>query len=265
MSSPMYELYLTYKEKGIDDDFINQAYELMAKKEPDVASFVSDFRLEPDGEENVASYSMEERIIRVDRDLLQEYLDTQGKNDPITTLKLIRHEFEHARDLKTLHEGRDDIESAVIKIALKDYAIDHGFDSFDYLDKGAFFMQSFPWKRKENRKTDPEERLADIRAWKYVVNLLKNQRNTKDLLVARTNLYYAFIRGYQENPYFLEAPTYRFMLNMGMYHQYYLFKKRVEERRDYSFNTRLMYGLPLRREEFDQQILKKVRLQKRKK
>ncbi len=55
------------------------------------------------------------------------------------------------------------------------------------------------------------------------------------------------------------------MLNMGMYHQYYLFKKRVEERRDYSFNTRLMYGLPLRREEFDQQILKKVRLQKRKK
>ena len=37
-----------------------------------------------------------------------------------------------------------------------------------------------------------------------------------------------------------------------------------EAERDYSFETRLMYGLPLKTDEFDAQILKKVRLQKRK-
>ncbi len=266
MSSPIYELYEQYKNKGIDDDFINKAYELMIQKEPELVPFVNNFKIEPDGEGNIASYSMRERIIRVDRDLLRENLDAEPiKNDPIFTLRVVRHELEHARDLKKLHEGKDDIESAIIKIALRDYAIDHGLERFDFYDKTAFFMQDFNWRRKENRRVNPEERLADIRAWKYLVNLLKNQRTTQDLLIAKSKLYYAFIHGYQENPYFIEAPTYRFMLNMGMYHQYYLFKKRVEEKNEYSFYTRLMYGLPLKQEEFDRQILKTLGLQKRKK
>jgi len=266
MSSPIYELYEKYKGNGIDDDFINMAFELMIRKEPELIPFVNDFRLEPDGEGNVASYSLRDRIIRVDRDLLRYNLDKEPiKNDPIFTLRVVRHELEHAKDLKKLHEGRDDIESAIIKIAFRNYAIQHGFESLDYFDRDAFLMGDFIERKKANDRINPEERLADIRTWKYLVNLLKNQRNTKDLLIARSRLYYAFIRGYQENPYFMEAPAYRFMLKMGMYHQYYLFKKRVEEKKDYSFNTRLMYGLPLKQEEFDKQILKKVKLQIRKK
>ena len=237
----------------------------MIQKEPFLLPFINDFRIEPDGENNVASYSINERIVRVDRDLLRDYLDNEvKKNDRLFTLRVVRHEVEHARNLQRLHEGRDDIESSIIKIALKDYAVEHGLDYFDSFDKTDFFALDAKWRRKENRRINPEERLTDIRAWRYLVNLLKNQRTTEDLLLARSNLYYAYTKGYTENPYYIEAPTYRFLLNMGMYHEYYLFKKRVEEKHDYTFETRLMYGLPLKTDEFDAQILKKVRLQKRK-
>ena len=113
-------------------------------------------------------------------------------------------------------------------------------------------------------RVDPEERLSEIKAWKYLVNLLKNQRTTPDLLTARSNLYYAYVRGYKDNGYYIDAPTYQYLLKMGMYHQYYLFKRRVEEEKDYSFETRLTYGLPLNSStEYDKKILEKVRLRKR--
>ena len=266
MSNTVYELYKEYKEKGIDDDFINHAYELMMQKEPGLTPFINDFRLEPDGAENIASYEMNNRIIRIDPERLREHIGSEViKNDPIFTLRVVRNQIEHARNLQRLHEGRDDIESTVIRMALKDYALEHGLDHFDSYDKTDFFSLDARWRRLENYKTNPEARIADVRAWRYLVNLLKNQRVSEDLLIARSNLFYAYTQGYTENPYYIEAPTYRFLLNMGMYHEYYLLKKRVEEQRDYSFETRLMYGLPLKTDEFDAQILKKVRLQKRKK
>ena len=266
MSNTIYELYTEYKENGIDDDFINRAYELMIQKESSLAPFVNDFRLEPDGENNIASYSLGERIIRVDTDRLRDCLDKEViKNDRLFTLRVVRHELEHAKNLQRLHERRNDIESTIIKLALKDYAVAHGLDSLDYFDKTDFFLMEMRGRRKEYSRINPEERLTDIKAWKYLVNLLKNQRRSNDLLIARSNLYYAYKRGYEENPYYIESPVYRFLLKMGMYHEYYLFKKRVEEEHDYTFETRLTYGLPLTTKEYDAQILKKVRLQKKEK
>ena len=134
---------------------------------------------------------------------------------------------------------------------------------YDYYDKDDFYILMGRLKKASNYLIDPGERLADIRAWKYIVNLLKNQRTSDDLLVARSMLYYSYIRGYQHNRYYLDAPTYLYLIKMGMYHQYYLFKKRVEEQKNYSFETRLTYGLPLTEKEYDKSILRKVRLKKK--
>ena len=135
-------------------------------------------------------------------------------------------------------------------------------DHWDSFDKTVEYY--YTGRKEEHYLIDPEERMTSIKSWKYLVNLLKNQRTTQDLLDARINLYLSYIRGYESNGWYLNPPTYEFLLKMGMYHEYYLFKKTVEQQQ-YVFNTRLMYGLPLiDDQEYDKKILQKVRLQKSK-
>ena len=90
------------------------------------------------------------------------------------------------------------------------------------------------------------------------------EKKTEDLLTARANLYFAYTQGYNSNGWYLNPPTYEYLLNMRMMDEYRYLKKRVEEKQ-YVFGTRLQYGLPLiDGKEYDQKILQKVKLQKRK-
>ena len=116
---------------------------------------------------------------------------------------------------------------------------------------------------KANKKISPDERIAEIQAWKYVVNLIKNKRRTDDLLYARSMLYYAYTDGYNNNGYYLESPTLEFLIRTDLVDEYCYIKRRME-RENYTFDTRLTTGLPVTQEEYDKGILQKVRLQKRK-
>ena len=71
------------------------------------------------------------------------------------------------------------------------------------------------------------------------------------------------MRGYQENDYYREIPTYQFLLNTRMFYELYWLEKQVKEK-DYCLNTRLTYGLPITEEEYDKLIPQKVKLRKRK-
>ena len=46
-----------------------------------------------------------------------------------------------------------------------------------------------------------------------------------------------------------------------MLHEFYWLKNRIEDK-DYCFQTRLMYGLPLTTEEYQEKTLQKVKLKK---
>lgn len=260
VNSELYKLLMTYGE--LDDDFINRAFEIIMGDEPELEPFVNDFSLSRKPSDSYGTYSREDKKIILYPENIKD--SRRVTNKKLQALVTIRHELEHARNLQRLYECRHDIESMVIRFAMKDYAVKYGLDRLDPFDTDDFFIHLFPGKRAANYALNPDERIANIKSWKYLVNLLKNQRRTLDLLEARVNLYEGYTRGYVDNGSYLNPPTYEFLLNMGMYHEFYLFKKAVEQQQ-YVFDTRLMYGLPLKDgEEYDKKILRKVLLQKSK-
>jgi len=263
VNSELYRLLMEYE--GLDDDFIQIAYELIMKDEESLKPFISKMIITDKDGNSLGSYSNDTGVIRVHKNNILTNRP-EIKNKKILALQVIRHEIEHARNIQRLHEMRKDIESTLLRYSLRDYVQEHRLDVdlSRYYDKQDYFSLFMRFKRIENYDRDPGERIAEIKAWKYMVNLLKNQRRTEDLLVARSNLFYSYIRGYEDNGWYLNPPTYEFLLRMGMYQDYYFLKKRVEEEQ-YVFDTRLMYGLPLiKGEEYDDKVLKKVLLQKSK-
>ena len=273
MSNSLYKLFMDYKGRELDDSFINQAYELMMEKETSLAPYVNDLDLKYT-DDNLGAYNYAEKIIRVNKDKILSEDAVALPDKKLLTLRVLRHEIEHARNYKRLFERRNDIESEIIRYSLADFVSRLDSENMSPSEKLDLIIKA--GKKKENYMVDPEERLADIRAGQYLVNLLKNQNRTPELLMVRSMLYYAYIRGYSYNGYYLNPPTYQFLLKMGMYRDYYLLKKKVEEKCErmpweapkkemYSFDTRITYGLPISIKEFDDEIIEKVKLVKIKK
>lgn len=260
MSSKLYE-HLT-EPKVFDDSYVNETFEIIMEKDQEVKPFVNDFKISKEDSDSMGTYNVEDRKIVIYPENIKE--SPLLHNEKLQTIETIKHEIEHARNLKRLYECRSDIESMVIRLSMKDYAIKHGLAYPDMFSKADYSRLSSVGRMDENYDLNPEERIASIKAWKFVINLIKNQRTTKDLLEARIGLFYSYIRGYKSNGWYLNPPTYEFLLKMGMYHEFYLLKKVVEDTQ-YCFDTRLMYGLPLiDGKEYDEGILKKVLLQKSK-
>lgn len=258
MANKVYSYYQEQKHQELDKRFIYDIFDEMMGAEPELMPFIDDFRIVEAPTSSLGSYSNENRCIKINRKLIEE----QPVNSHFLAIEVVRHELEHARNLKNLYAGKDDIESLVISYALRSYAMQNGMNRHFNIDRlDPFFLGI---NTKANYETDPGERLAEIKAWKYMVNLLKNQRTSDDLLKARTMLYYSYIRGYKDNRYYMDAPTYEFLLKTGMHHEYYWLKNRVAKK-DYSFDTRITYGLPITYPEHEDKVLKKVLLQKRKK
>ena len=259
MNQELYELLLSYQNKELDEDFINKAFEIMMKYET-INDYVNNFNITEKNSDYLGSYSNEQRAIQIN--ILNILNDILINNKKILALQVLRHELEHARNLQSLHEKNNDIETRIIRYGLIDYAIKNNLYYGSKLDEiNPFLLGIYQY---QTYNINPGERIAEIKSWKYIVNLLKNQRRTNDLLMARSMLYYSYIRGYKSNGYYLEPPTYEYLLKLKLYHEHYLFKKSFNNK-NYNFDTRLLCGLPISDEENDKEILLKVKLQKRKK
>ena len=258
MSKRLYEIVNSSHVK-LNEDFVNESYELLLSEENDLKEFINDFRIDY----NImgfGSYSNEDRIICINPEKIinDKPFSNIDYNNKILILRVLRHEMEHARNLRTLFQGRNDIESRIIRYSLIDYIQKHNPNS-DIPIEDYEYLKLIKY---QNYEFDPGERIADIRANKYIVNLLKNQRVTNDLLIARSLLYYSYVRGYRDNNYYLDAPTYTFLCNMGLLYDYTLIKKLVDSG-IYSLETRATLGLPLTYNEKEKELLKKARLQRR--
>ncbi len=259
MRTKIYDLYTENIENSIDENYLNEAFQIMISKEKDLLPYVNDFKIAENKLDAIGTYSVDEKEITIDLNKINNNAANNLANQALIGLEVIRHELEHARNLKKLFEGKDDIESFVIKCSLKDYAVRNNMDySWDY-DLGETALLSM--RINDNYEKNPGERIAEIKAWKYMVNLLKNRPYTDDLLVARSMLYYSYIRGY-ENPNYLDAPTLSFLLEAELFHDLLFLKRRIDKK-NYNLDTRLLCGLPINNEEYDKKILQKVRLQKR--
>ena len=252
--SNLYELYLAYRNRDIDDEFIKKAFHYIMNNEQDLWPYIQNFDLS-DSITSFGSYSNKDKSILINKRIINGN-EVIAKNT--LGLSVIKHEIEHAKNLKKLEEFRDDIESKIILYSLRSYAIASGLDNTN-MDKIGLLILAL--NTENNYELDPGERIAHIKSWRYVVNLLKNQNKTKDLLDARTMLYSSYIKGYNYNKYYLECPTYNFLFETNQLQDLKQLRKRVAKE-NYSFDTRLLYGLPITYSEYEQDILLKSKLQK---
>ena len=256
--SNIYDLYKKYDNKLVDDNFFNIAFEKYIQKDKLLLPFINDFKIiDEDNDKYLGTYSNENRVIKVNKTSINNS-NIERKN--ILGLQVLRHELEHARNLQKLHEKRHDIESKVILYSLRDYALSNNLDyidNFSDIDKLILILSI-----NTNYDYNPGERIADIKSWKYMVNLLKNQKKTNDLLFVRTMLYHAYTRGYDDNRYYLDPPTFKFLLNTNQLQELKQLKKCIDKN-DYSLETRILCGLPISYDEKSNEALKIVRLKKK--
>lgn len=255
MATKMYELYMS--DAQIDEAFFIEALTYMLEKEPFLKDYIKDILFTEEETKSLSEYSKDERKIYIHPNVLVGRIG----NTKMIPLLILRHELEHARNLRTLLAGEKDIESIVIACANRDYLYRHDMlERIPRLDK--YDQSSFLSNKVDNYKYNPDERLANIRAWKYLVNLLKNQRKSDELLTARLNLTHAYKRGYDLSRNHIISPTYRFLQRTKLLSDLYRMKYRVEDK-DYCFDTRLMYGLPLSEDEVRQKVYTKSKLPER--
>ncbi len=261
MKNNLYDMYMARRYLPLTDDYINSVFEKIIEKDQEVLNYVNNFKIENTENGSLGTYSIEDKEIVIDKERIIHSNPGVAINKSLYALEVIYHELQHAKNLMKIDEGKDDIESTVLKYALKEYAIMNNLDfSRDYeLDELGLLRARI----KDNYETNPGERIAEIKAWKELVNLLKNQRNTRDLLAVRTMLFYSYIRGYHDNNYYIDAPTLDFLLNTEQFHDLKILKRRLKSKQ-YNLDTRLLCGLPITYEEYDKKVLQKVKLQKRK-
>lgn len=256
MKDKIYRLYQENKNKEIDQNFLYKVLEEMLFKEKELIPYVKDCLVVEEKEPHLGNYSCTQKNITLNLEKINK-----SPKANILGIETVRHELEHARNMMILEKGHRDIESLIINYSLKDYALKNDLDIFHNINQ--LNILSLQHAIKNNYSIDPGERLVEIKAWRYMVNLLKNQRRSEDLLISRSYLMYSYMRGYQENDYYREIPTYQFLLNTRMFYELYWLEKQVKEK-DYCLNTRLTYGLPITEEEYDKLIPQKVKLRKRK-
>ncbi len=252
----MYEL-ITDERIDFSESFLNEVFELLLKEDEDLKRYISDFKSDYTIS-TLGAYNNKNKTIMVNPFVIQSVASAIGCSSKTQALGTIKHEMEHASNLRRLYEGGNDIESLIVRYSLVDYMVANNIRYGLFVEDDANYLAL---KRMENYKYDPGERLANIKAERYIVNLLKNQRRTKELLAAKSKLYFTYERGYEDNGVYLDAPTYTFLLNMGMLREFYLLKKRVDQNQ-YSFDTRVLLGLPLTYDEKENEILRRMKLRR---
>ena len=260
MNKELYRLLEDYKCSEVDSDFIDKSFDIMLDAEDTLRDKFVDHMAFNEKINSIATYCYENKEITVNRAKVKsDAVISDHYNDKLYALHILRHEFEHARAIKRLYEFRSDIESTVIDYSLREHCIYHGILN-PIIPEVEYYVSS---DKKKSYLCEPDERIADIKSWKFVVNLIKNQRKTKDLLYARSMLYYSYIRGYEDNRYYLDPPTYTYLLMNRMFNNYKYLKKRVDSN-DYSLDTRILCGLPITYQEYDRVLLRKLGLQRSK-
>lgn len=259
--SKMYDLYMEYKDKEVDDNFIEQATQYILDKEKGLVPYVKNVNIEKDGDVTrpLGEYDNEKKEIMVNLGNIKDlHNNTLFNHQALATLQILRHEIEHANNLKKLYEYRDTIERLLIEFSLIDFCAEHNLLMHGYYNFDNKNDLLYVGNKMVNYELDPGERIADIRAWKYMVNLLKNQRTSDELLLCREFLYNAYCRGYNNNGYYIESPTYNYLIYLNQIPDYFYLKSRVENK-DYIVDSRLFGGLPLRNSEFDSEIVKRAK------
>ena len=261
--SNLYNLLNEYDKKLVDKDFISRAYNYLLEDNPKLNNYISKLIITNNKAENnvLGRYigNSDKKIIIYLNNILNR--NTQSNNinrTNILALEALKHEFTHADQIRRIDEGKKDITTETIKLSYLNYCTEKGY----FYPLKEYDMKYINFLTKENYYISPNERNAEIESWKYIVNLLKNKRTSDELLFSKSNLYYSYIRGYKDNGLYINCPTYEFLLELRLIREFKIIKQKVETK-NYSLDTRLNSGLPITKDELENEILKKLKLVKK--
>lgn len=260
----LYKLLKDYDNILLDKKFIEKAFDYLLEEESDLSDYVCNLKVTDNDEESntYGNYRIPpDKLVTIyinniiNKDVFSDNVNRKN----IFALEALKHELTHARQLKRIDEGKKDINTEVNKYSLLNYCSDKGL----FYPLPEYDMKYINFLTNENYEISPDERSAEITSWKYIVNLLKNQRSSDELLFAKTNLFYSYIRGYKDNGIYVNCPTYEFLIELKLIREFSLLKKKTESKK-YNLETRLKNGLPITYQEYNNEILKRLRLTKRK-
>ena len=77
MSDKIYELYKEYEKFPLTNSFIKNAFNLMMEKETELTPYINDMFISNRLKDVLGSYSNEQRIIRINKELISQQPNNQ--------------------------------------------------------------------------------------------------------------------------------------------------------------------------------------------
>lgn len=249
----------------LTSSFMDDVIEIMKKEEKNLGEFITSINIDYNFPIS-GCYSPYKRLIIINPNIISECAKGYCKEFFIKTL---RHEIEHAKCLKKLYQNSSDLETCLLKAANLDYIKEMNLGIELVPDELSPERISFYSDKLyvQNHNLNPEERIVEVRALLYLLELVNNTNDIDAITTVATNLFLTYQRGYEASNegYMMESPTYKYLLNMKMFYEQELIKKKFEDL-NYSLEEKLLYGLPISFYEYGIRIgeLTKIRERSRK-
>lgn len=237
------ELLKENEGKKFDNDFIFDAFNIMVQHDRPIMQYARTLTVGGERANVLASYNRERRIITVNKnEIIKHSKDDYSMR--LNTLNSLRHELEHAYTLKKLYQFKHDIESEVTILSNIDYIISEKLPIAVQLDNVEYDDLVDGKENEANYLVAPDERIASIRAARFMRNLLMYKKDSPELKIAKDQLFMGYMRGYLDNGFYLDPPTYTYLLNLRLLSEYKKIKY-LADNSNYSLETRATFGLPI--------------------
>lgn len=236
-------------DKKVNDDFVHDAYDIIRNGNPELRDFLLGIHVDDVCEEDPhtnGEYFPITGDINVYLNTVDEF-NVSNEFKHYLIIRTIEHEIEHARSVAKYMEHKNDIESIVTKHCV----VQDEFSSGTGRPKFRHNLYIY----------DPHERIANIRSTKFIINLLKNYKDSESLDLARYLLFISYMRGYEDNGYYLEPPTYTYLRRNNMGYEEGMLSELVKNT-GFSLDSRLLYGLPISYDEVPIIISDKAKVRK---
>ncbi|MBQ6135043.1 MAG: hypothetical protein IJI60_01860 [Bacilli bacterium] len=250
MEEALKKLIEKYYDRFLTRGFIQEAFDILISYYKDLEDYISDFQLIFYYEDNLGRYDLQTRVLSVNvGNLCETIIEPSIKNRKLLSLEVLRHELEHVKQIKTLWEGEESLEKYLLTCAFQFYCLR---ENISKNNKDSQYIKNLAFLKKDNYDLDPSERLAEIRAFEFVLPLLDKARDRNDLETLKKALWKQYCKGYFMRDQFLPSPTYEFLLNIGLCKECEVLQEMVEKYHYYP-HTRFVYGLPMEPEEVEKE------------
>ena len=284
MEEKILRIVYDYSIKGklADIDFIYKVIQVVIDGK-ELSNYLEDVRLiqkvvsDNKGKIKLATYDSDFKTIRIYVEAIdnlikynnkyKEYLsheeDIFYKN--LLFVHIILHELEHANQQKIILEQKG-IEADILKLRYKNSSVIVDDEMVRKMKKLGLSMNSFAAyalgaqkKYEESYEFAPEERLAEIKSYKQIINIIRpiSKKLTRLSTIEEIKLLSSYLRGYEQTE--ISSPTIKYFTNCGQVGGLKRFNWYNDDNQIclnkcssiYSLHDKMLYGLPISEYEYN--------------